>query len=428
MKKLIMGMALTALPLSSAIAEYKILDRAKLVEDRLNTLDYTRPIAHDFFIDIQAQMTSDMLDLQKDSEEISKINSGTIEQQIAEANTILEPYYDKEQVIRAKVGLGTPLPSFTAWGAKVKPNFRIHGDVFAMLTPSQQDISLEILIDSLDNVPESLKSIVKNCIGGGYGALTNGESLLNQCRDNTAISQSQYDAIVAEYPGIEKVEYQSNIATTSEKGPAVDVYAKLQGKIGLFNTYEYGDHFFGNFNLYGLLRQDIQKRADALTMLSESDFEYAENQTTNMAVDYTFGYTNTNYQVHLGIEELIIADGVKPEDATLNYGDAALMRLHAQADYKWKYFKITPYLGSHSRSGYSFGDAYYLGTDWAMMSFGDKLGLNFKTQMDKEHYTLGMRMKIWVLHTDLTIKQPRVDKVDGVKVGEFYAANLRIFF
>jgi hypothetical protein len=427
MKKLIMGMLLTALPFASVMAEYDILDRAKLVEDRLNVLDLTRPIGHDFFIDVQGQFTTDIMDLQKDSEEISKIDdTQTIQVQVGEANASLEKYYDKEQVISAKVGVGTPLPSFTAWGTKIKPNFRIHGDIFAMLTPSQQDISLTILVDSLENVPSNLKTVVKNCILAG--GMTDGVSLLDQCKANSSITQSDYDQLVAAYPGIEKVKYQASIGSTSIKGPAIDIYAKLQGKVGLFNTYKYDEHIFGTFNLYGLLRQDIKKRADALVMLSDSEFEYAENRTTNMVIDYSLGYTNDNYKVIFGIEELKIAEGEKPEDAELNYGDDMLMRLHAQAEYNLSMFKVNPYLGSHSRAGYSFGDAYYLGADWSMMSFSDRLGITLKTQMDKEHYTLGARMKIWVLHADVTVKQPRVDKVDGVKVGDFMGANIRIFF
>jgi len=427
MKNLIMGMLLTALPMTAALAKYDIINRAKLAEDRLNTLELTRPIGHDFFIDIQGKFTTDIIDLQDDSAEISKINDAqSIENQVSEANGILEKYYDKEQVISAKIGLGVPLPSFTAWGVKVKPNFRAQGDIFAMLTPSQQDISLTILIDSLDNVPSDIKAFVKSCITNG--GLTNGVSLLDQCRDNGDISTSQYNQLVAEYPGIENVEYQSSIGSTSVKGPAIDIYAKLQGKVGLFNSYKYDDHFFGTFNLYGLLRQDIQKRADALTMLSDSEFEYAENRTTNMVIDYSLGYTNDNYKVLFGIEELKIAEGEKPKDAELNYGEDMLMRVHAQAEYKLSFFKINPYLGSHSRAGYSFSDAYYLGADWGMMSFEDRLGLTIKTQMDKEHYTLGARMKLWILHLDVTVRKARVEKVDGVKVGEFTGANVRMFF
>lgn len=425
MKRLLTPLLMGAL-MSNAFA-YDIVDRAKLVDDRFKTLEMMNPIGHDFFINIDANLTKDLTELQSDVEKLGDIDdSQDTEDQIADANEILEPYYNKEQVIRANFGLGFPLPSFTAWDTKIKPNFRVKAGVFAMLTPSKSKISFTALIDNLDEIPADIRTALKSCLG----SLSDGDKILQTCRDNpiNAITPAQYDAIVAQYPGVEDIEYKTDLGADEVDGPAIDVYAKMEAKAGLFNTWERGDHFFGDFNLYALVRQDIQRRADALLMLSgQTDTEYAENQKTNMAMDFVLGYKNTNYHVKLAVEEAKLYE-MKADDAELNWGDNMLMRLHAQADYQYSFVKASPYLGSHSRDGYGMGDAYYLGVDWGASVWQDRLALMFKTQMDKEHYTLGVQAKLWILQLDLISRMARADEIDGIKIGDFYGANIRLFF
>ena len=86
------------------------------------------------------------------------------------------------------------------------------------------------------------------------------------------------------------------------------------------------------------------------------------------------------------------------------------------------------YIGSHARSGYGFGDAYYLGSDFSMFAFEDRLGLVIKTQIDKEHATLGLKAKVWLAYVDLSGKFAIKDGVDGAKVSNSYTANIRFFF
>lgn len=428
MKKLsVLAFMLTAV-VSQGILAYDIVERAKLVDDRFKTLEMMNPIGHDFFININANLTQDITELQSDASKIDKIDkTQSTTNQITEANTVLEKYYDKEQVIRANFGLGLPLPSFTAFETKVKPNFRVKGGVFAMLTPSKSPISLTALINNLDQVPTDLRTKLSSCLGSLVPG-DNGQSLLLLCKNKGSISQTEYDAIVAQYPGVQDIEYQSSVATSSVDGPAIDVYAKFEAKAGLFNTYEKGKHFFGDFNLYALMRQDIKRRADALLMLSGgTNMEYAKNQVTNMALDYSLGYRNDNYHVKFALEEVKLYE-MKKDDANLNWGNNMLMRIHAQADYKLSFIKLSPYFGSHSRDGYTMGDAYYIGADWGAMAWDNRLGLMFKTQMDKEHYTLGLKAKIWVLQLDVISKIARADEIDGIKIGDYYGANVRLFF
>lgn len=421
-KLLIMTLALLN---SVSFAKYDIVKRAKIMDDRFKTLEMLNPIGHDFFINIDAQLTKDITELQKFGEDVSKIDqSQTIENQIAEADEILEPFYDKEQVIRGNFRLGFPLPSFTVSKTKIKPNVRLGGGIFAMLTPSSSPISLTALIDNLSEVPEDYRERLKSCLT----SLSNGDRILPTCRDNGDISTEEYNFIVAQYPGVEDIEYETSIATQSVDGPAIDVYAKFEAKAGLFNTYEYGENIFGDFNIYALARQDIQRNADALLLLTGgADFEYAENQRVNLALDYSLGYKNDNYRAKVAIEEVKMTE-IQSDAAKLNWGDNMLIRLHAEADYKLSILTATPYLGSHAREGYGLGDAYYIGADFGAMAFEDRFGFLFKTQVDKEHYTLGLKARLWFLQLDLITKMAREEKIEGNKIADYYSGNLRIFF
>jgi len=111
-----------------------------------------------------------------------------------------------------------------------------------------------------------------------------------------------------------------------------------------------------------------------------------------------------------------------------SYGFNPLIRLHAQADFRLWFLSATPFIGSHARSGYGFGDAYYLGSDWGAHVWGDRLGLVLRTQVDKEHLTLALRLKLWIMQLEVTSQSPLKNEVDGAKVSGLYMANLRFFF
>lgn len=418
--------ALSLLGLISVNATaYNIVDRAKLIDDRFKTQEMLRPLGHDFIIDFSGAMTTDVMDLKDDADKIGEIDSGNIDDDIAKANTILEKFYDKEQVLRAKLDFGIPLFSFSAFDVNFKPNFRFGGGVVAVLTPKKVKTTLTTIIANLDQVPSQIRDAVLTCI---QTPPADGTDLLVYCVQQNAITQAQAEQIKETY-NVNKIPYSTTLANTSTDTPEIDIYAKVEAKAGLWFDYTKGEHFFGTFGLYGLGRLDIKKSADALILLGGGgNIDVAENTLINTAIDYRFGYRNSNYSAFFAVEELKLAEISSEDDGKPVYGSDPLIRLHAQADYRLGVFKLTPFTGFHARSGYGVGDGLYLGADWGMFVWGDRLGLNFRTQADKEHFTLGARAKLWLIHLDLEGKFALTDKVDDVEVSNYYSANFRFFF
>ena len=407
---------------------YDLVKRAKLTDDRFKTMDITRDLGHDFYLNVSGWMSMDAMDLKDDAEKIDKIDSTlSTTDQIAQVNKILDKYYDKEQLLRINAGLGFPIFSFEAFGAKIEPNFRMDASLLAMLTPRKTKLTMSDIITNLDQIPVELRTKLSSCLSG-LTIGNDGDDLLTICVPS-ALTQVEADSIRATYD-LTEIPYSHSLATTSTETPLIDVYAKAEVKGGLFFDYKKGTHWFGKLGLYTLYRVDVKKRADALLLLGGGgDIETADNGLANLALDYRFGYKNSNYSVFAAIEEMTVAELSKSDKGEpLNFGDDMLLRLHAQADYKPAFFKLSPYAGFHKRDGYGIGDAYYLGADWGMYFFDDRLGLNLKTQMDKEHITLGLRAKIWIIHADLTGKFPIASEIDGVKVQGYYGGNVRIFF
>jgi hypothetical protein len=424
MKNLVLAstFALSALTTNA----YNIVDRAKLTDDRFKTLEMTRAPGHDFYINVVGWMSSEIMDLADDADKIGDIDNGDTSQDLAEMNTLLEKYYGKEQVLRANVGFGFPIFSFDAYGVKFEPNVRVDASMMAMMTPQKDNLSLTTIIAELDQIPQEVRSSLKGCLDNV--AMVDGDNLLVKCNP-TYISDIEVQQIKDAY-GVDEIPYIASIATASQDVPAIDIYAKGEVKAGLWFDYTKDKHFFGTFGLYALGRMDIKKRADAVLLLGGGgNMDFADNTLVNAVFDYKFGYKNSNYSVAASVEEMKIAELSKSEDGEpLNFGDDALFRLHAQADYKPSVFKLSPYAGFHTRSGYGVGDAYYLGADWGMYFLEERLGLNIKTQIDKEHFTLGARAKFWIIHADVTGKFPITSEIDGTKVSGYYGANLRIFF
>lgn len=406
---------------------YDIVDRAKLIDDRFKTQEMLRPYGHDFYLNINGAITTDAMDLVDDAERIGDINSGNVSDDLDQANEILEKYYDKEQVLRAKVDFGIPLFSFNAFGVNFEPNLRFGGGVLAVLTPKKEQTSITSIIDNLDQIPSNVRSALKSCLSG-LNASNDGDDLLVVCVDSNDITQAEADYIKDTY-NVTKIPYESSIATTTTDTPAIDVYAKVEAKAGLWFDYTKGEHFFGTFGLYGLGRLDIKKSVDGVLLLGGGgNIDTAENTLINAAVDYRFGYKNSNYSASASVEEIKLAEISSEAEGTPSFGNSALIRLHAQADYMPSFFKLSPYFGTHMRSGYGAGDGLYLGANWGMHTWEERIALNFRTQVDVEHFTLGVQAKLWLLQLDLEGKFAVKDKVDDIKVSNYYSANFRLFF
>ncbi|EQC43988.1 hypothetical protein [Bacteriovorax sp. Seq25_V] len=425
-KKISLGV-LATICLTQNVLSYDIVDRAKLIDDRFKTMEMLRPFGHNFYLDINGAVTTDAMDLKDDAEKIGKLE-GTTDQQIDEANKILEKYYDKEQVLRARFGFGIPIFSFNAFDINFEPNLRVDAGLMAILTPQKETANFTTLVQqigNIDGVPQGAVDKILNCVSGATPS--DGDDLLVVCVP-TYITTAERDQI--KDAGIEKIPYIASIASTTKELPKIDVYAKVEAKAGLWFDYTKGEHFFGTFGLYGLGRIDVNKTANAALLLGDSaGLDVTENTLINAAVDYRFGYKNSNYSAFFSVEELKLAE-MSSEDngATPDFGTDPLIRLHGQADYKVSFFKMSPYAGIHKRSGYDLADGFYVGSDWGMHVWEDRVGLTFKTALDKEHITLGLKTKLWLMHLDLTGKFAVSDKVDDIKVSNYYGLNFRLFF
>lgn len=433
MKKLIPLLVLLA---SSRLMAYDIVERTKLIDDRWKTMEMLRPYGHDFYFDFSAGLTTDAMNLADDAQKIGDIEDGTVEQQIEQANTILAPYYDKEQVLRARLGLGFPIFSFAIGDWDIKPNFRIDAGLTAVITPTSEMLSLETVIDQgLVDVPDSIKTALKSCLTpSNLSTLTDGEDILVWALTAPGCTLTSTDIeLIKKATGITKLPYSPvfSTLTTQIQAPLVDAYAKADVVAGPVFTFSDKKHFFGTVALNALARADVRKSANALILLGDGGdlTDVKSNLMITETLNVHFGYKNDNYQVMTALEEVKLGT-IKDdsEDGTPIYGTDPLFRLHAQADYRLGLFKVSPYLGSHARSGYSLGDAYYLGADWGLHLWKDRLSTSFRTMLDKEHVTLGARLKLIFFQLELLGKIPVTSKVDGVKVNEQLAANIRFFF
>ncbi len=429
MKKMLLPLLMCCMPLVQA-ADYSIVDRAKLFDDKMKTMEMLNPYGHDFYLGINAALTTEITDLVDKATDVGS--------NVDDVNAALSPFYDKEQALRAKLEIGFPLPSFSAFNINFTPDFELSAGLLTMLTPSSEFVTLSTVIENLDQIPADIRDSIQGCIpiNGASGAncsLSEGDDILQCLVDSgTAtcdVSQEDVDLIKEVY-GIDSLPYIADIDDQSSEVPVLHAYAKMEVKSGVKFKYETEDkHIFGHLALNALGRLDIYKYADASLLLGGGgDMEINNNMLMNMTLDYKLGYRNTNYSVFTSIEDVKVSEISSEEVGTPAFGTDPLIRLHSQFDYKLSIFKVAAFLGSHARSGYGFGDAYYLGADWGVHIWSDRLGLTIRTMLDKEHATLGFRAKMWFFQTDLMAKIAIADQVDNVKVNELYTANIRFFF
>jgi len=423
-RSLSIAMAMTLFGVQAANA-YDLIKRTKLIDDRFKTQEMLRPFGHDFLLDVSAAITSDVQDLIDDADKIGKL-TGTTQQQVDQANTILTKYYNTEQTIRARVNLGVPIFSFSLFGIRWQPNLRVDAGLIAVINPKKESITFTSLIDNLDQIPASVRTAIKGCSLTG---LSDGDDIIAHCVTQGAITQAEADFLKSAYK-ISKIPYLASIVNSSSDLPVFDNYIKADAKVGLQFDYTKDNHWFGNLGINALARADLHKKLDATLLIAGGgNIDMGEPNTQVVtAVDYRLGYKNANYSTFFAIEEMKLATMSDKPGRSPSYGFNPLIRLHAQADFRLWFLSATPFIGSHARSGYGFGDAYYLGSDWGAHVWGDRLGLVLRTQVDKEHLTLALRLKLWIMQLEVTSQSPLKNEVDGAKVSGLYMANLRFFF
>jgi len=423
------GLALIALLISALLSTttqaYDLVKRMKLMDDRFKTQELLRPFGHDFIFDLSATANSDTQDLLDDVDKLSSL-TGTTQQQVNQADAILQKHYDTEKFIRLRLNLGIPIFSFNAFGIHWKPNLRVEGGLSALINTKKEAVTFTSLINNLDQIPANVRSALTSCSLTG---LTDGQDILAHCVTNGSITQAQADFIKATY-GITKIPFLASIVNSSSDLPVFDNYIKIDAKAGMVFDYTKGEHWFGQFNLMALGRADLRKRLDATLLIAGGgDLDLGEPNTQMTAIgEYRLGYKNSNYSAFLGLEEIKLAEISSEPTGKPTYGTDPLIRIHAQANYRVWIFTATPFVGTHSRSGYGMGDAAYLGADWGAHIWGDRIGTTLRTMVDKEHFTFATRFKAWIAHLELMAKIANKERVDGVKVSEIYSVDLRFFF
>lgn len=410
---------------------YDVVDRFKLIEDKLKTENMLRPFGHDFLIDINASMNKNVMDFVDEVKEAGEATGTTA--QLNAANAVLAKYDKTEQSARVNINLGIPIFSFTAWDVKVRPNLRANVDFGTNLGIRSEQLTQQAIIDLFsDDIPEALKTVISgnnffsDCATATasttYGSGTTCD-VVDYCRDLS-------NPIIANYCAAQPLNRY--VFPTNQAVPQFDLFAKLDVKAGLFNEFTSGEHFFGYWNLYGLSRTDIFQKVTAQQVASGQKIELPDqkNTETTLQTDLKFGYKNDNYSASLSVEEMKISKMKEREARSkeLSYGYDPLIRLHADALFRLSAFSLQPFAGLHKRSGYGFGDGVYVGADAGAHVWGDRLGLMFRGMLDKQYLTLTPRIKLWLMQLEYSAKAPLKSTDGDVKLSAIHSLDIRFFF
>ena len=414
------ALALGSLMVFSTAHAYDVVERFKIIEDKFKTEDMLNPIGHDFFLNVGASMNKNLTDVIDEVEKASKTND------INEANKVLTKYDKTEQTVRVKVGLGFPLPSFSAWDVKFKPNFRGLVNVGANIGIRSQKLNNEDLLNLFkDQVPAELQSII---LGLDLTTQDGTTDLRDVCLNDPSVTPGSIAQAYCTALPVGKYI----VPATSGTEPTMTLLAKADAKVGFFNDYTYGEHFFGNFNLYGMGRADLYQFVTGMQIAAGETIESPKKMNTEVTLqtDYRLGYRNTNYSIFASVEEIKLSklSDAKEGSKEHTYDYDPLMRVHADALFRTNNLSIQPFAGVHKRSGYGFADGAYLGTNLGAHVWGDRLGLQLRGMVDKQYLTITPRVKLWLMQLEYSLKKPLKATDGDVKLTALHSVDFRIFF
>lgn len=410
---------------------YDVVDRFKLIEDKLKTEGMLRPFGHDFLLDVNAAVNKNVMDFVDEVKKASE--KQTDQEKLNAANAILAKYDKTEQTARVNINLGIPLFSFTAFDVKVRPNLRANVDFGTNLGIRSEQLTQQAIIDLFaDDIPEALKTVISgnnffNDCSSATASTTYGSGttcdVIDYCRDLS-------NPLIANYCAAQPLNRY--VFPTNQSVPQFDLFAKLDVKAGLFNEFTSGEHFFGYWNVYGLSRTDVFQKVTAQQVASGQEIELPDqkNTETTLQTDLKFGYKNANYTTALSLEEVKISQ-MKDRDVgskAQSYGYDPLVRFHADALFRLSALSLQPFAGFHKRSGYGFGDGIYVGADAGAHVWGDRLGLMFRGMLDKQYLTLTPRIKLWLMQLEYSAKAPLKSTDGDVKLSAIHSVDLRFFF
>jgi hypothetical protein len=416
--KVLKALALTSLlsaSMSSAFA-YNVVDRYTLLDDKIKTEQMLRPFGHDFFLDLGLAMNKNAKTFVKDLSDAGKAADKT-----TAAQNVLTKYDKTEQMIKINFALGIPIFKFSAWDLKVQPNIRAFADAAANMGITSDSLTIS---DVLNFIPENIP--YRDEFATFVTGLNAGDDIIVECKASGTL-RAEIKAFCATQPTGKYIK-----PDLSGKVPNVQLFAKLDVRAGLFNEYTYGEKFFGNLNLYVLNRTDIYQRIskDMIIAGAKIDLPKKSNTENTLQLDYKLGYQYEKYRVAGSLEELKIATMKKrdTDSKEMAYGYHALMRVHADATFKYSAFTLNPFLGVHKRSGYGFSDGLYAGADAGAYVWGDRLGLQLRGMFDKQYLTISPRMKLWLMQLEYSLKSPLKSTDGDVKLSAIHSIDFRLFF
>lgn len=391
---------------------YDVVQRYKLIDDKLKTDTTFRPYGHDFLIDVNVTANKNITDVIDDVEKANK--AGTI----VAANEVLSKYDKTEQTVKINVALGIPLISFNAFDIKWVPDLRALLDVGANIGIRSQLLTIS---DVLNYFPEELPADLRAFVL----TLSTGTDVIVAC-NSSSLSVTTKAFCATQQTG------KYIIPSSTQSVPTLAVFGKGDLKLGLFNEYGFGEHFFGNLNLYGLARADLYQFITAEQIAKGQSIEAPDKMNTelNAVLDYKLGYKNSNYSAFLAVDELKLTKFKDAEEGSKDqiYGHQSLIRSQAEANYRLSAFSLQPFLGIHKRSGYSLSDGYYLGATAGAHVWGDRLGLQLRAMADKQYLTISPRIKLWLMQLEYTLKNPLKDMDGDVKLTALHTLDFRLFF
>jgi len=441
---------------SWAFAAYNIQDRYELINDRLSTDEMLRPLEHDFLLEINAAASLKILDVIDDAKQISKGDDEDAKEE--KAKEYLNKYKNNEYSVKVGTNLGAPLFTFYLGKLKIVPDLRVGARGMVNLDVTTQPVTAETVMEFVDE-SDVRKKINDDALADKVfeyikepaviEQLLNGEIFqkfkdAKYAIDNPTVDPTK-DAILDdlkttygfEEEQIEKVAEKVANTEDAEKwtlplneDPVLSAYTRLDVKAGLNINYFYDD-WFGNLSLYGFHRTDYLKRLTA-TSFAKGSKPLDDVKKLNSAIfadlDFKIGHKFGRYSVYGGIEELEITEVQKrkADSVAPHYKSDPLIRIHGEAKFKYGGLSLTPFVGAFKRSFYDVSDGIYAGVDAGAFVWGDRIGLLARAMFDPGYFTLVGQAKIWLIQADLTIKKPIKDPVEGQKVGNLFAANLRI--
>lgn len=398
---------------------YDVVNRYRLLEDKLETEQMLRPFGHDFLLNVGAAANKNVTDFIDDVDNATKFQ-GTAAEQLANARTVLAKWDETEQTVRVNVALGFPLPSFTAFNVAFKPNFRAMVDFGANIGIRSETITMA---DILNFFPEEIPADFRAFVLG----LNPGDDVIAKCVEPAAPLSASTKAFCATQPTGRYI-----VPQPTEELPFAAVYGKADAKAGFFNDYSYGEHWFGQFNLYGMGRADLFQIVTAQQIATGQGVETPDKMNTEVTLqtDYRLGYKNTNYSAFMGVEEIKLSKFKEREEGSKEqtYGYDPLFRAHADATYRYLALSLQPFVGVHKRSGYSMSDGMYGGLAAGAFVWGDRLGLQMTGMFDKQYFTLAPRIKLWLMQLEYSLKKPLKDTADDVKLTAIHSLDFRLFF